>query len=170
MSTSLVFVLGVDIDGVEELEDGTATTTDIEEEEDGRGEDETDNAIEDEDGDDDKRAEGEEADADAETEAEAEAEASPESGRKAKVGRKPTAAAAKAKGAAKSPAKKGVARKKDGIDPLAHDKRTVVRVSPYHLHPGLEGRFKTLAVIQRPTSDGQPYRCHLAWRSVQYNY
>lgn len=61
-------------------------------------------------------------------------------------------------------------RKKDGIDPLAHDKRTVVRVSPYHLHPGLEGRFKTLAVIQRPTSDGQPYRCHLAWRSVQYNY
>lgn len=58
-------------------------------------------------------------------------------------------------------------RKTGGIDPLAHDKRTVVRVSPYHTHPGLEGRFKTLVVTQRPTSDGQPYRCHLAWRSVE---
>ena len=61
-------------------------------------------------------------------------------------------------------------RQKDGIDPLAHDRRTVARVSPYHVHPRLEGRFKTLAVIQRPTSDGQPYRCHLAWRSAQYHY
>ena len=58
-------------------------------------------------------------------------------------------------------------RKAYGVDPLAHDKRTVVRVSPYHIHPRLEGRFKTLAVIQRPTSDGQPYRCYLAWRSVE---
>lgn len=58
-------------------------------------------------------------------------------------------------------------KKRNGIDPLTHDRRTVVRVSPFHLHPHMAGRFKTLAVIQRPTSDGQPYRCHLAWRSVE---
>ena len=58
-------------------------------------------------------------------------------------------------------------RKRDGVDPLAHDKRTVVRVSPFHIHPRLEGRFKTLAVFQGPTSDGQPHRCYLAWRSVE---
>ena len=58
-------------------------------------------------------------------------------------------------------------RRSAGIDPLTLDHTTVVRVSPFHLHPHMEGRYKTLAVIQRPTSDGHPYRCHLAWRSVE---
>ena len=56
-----------------------------------------------------------------------------------------------------------------GVDPLAHDKRTAVYVSPHHTHHRLEGRFKTLAVIQRGT-DYYHNHHHLAWRSVQYNY